>query len=298
MRALLLLAALLIASPAPAGEAPIDPLRIPDRFDLPGGLDPAYKVSPEVAKLDGKALLAILRDPKDARRPEAVLALTDNLNDPADEEKSYALKPLADLADAIDILLDLGEPLAFRRWAVYTLFTSGATDTRRRITRAPEDRRTQTWWRRFGAVRDRALKDADPRLAEFFERYREDPLAPKWEEAKKAAAKSRDRMLADHPERRENLAEVWRLQESVEKQQLDLLPSVTARIEAQSSASPGRIPALIAVERSVLNHRLRISWANMVPRIMAETYGESDAKSYGFVPAPVTIGWPEIPKRR
>ncbi len=294
MRALLLAA--FLSSPALAAE--LDPLRVPDRFDLPGVEDPAHKVSPEVAKLGGKALLSLLRDAKNPRRAEAVLALVDKLDQTARGDKLYVWKPMADLADALDFLLEHGEPLAFRRWAVYMLFTNGATETRGRITLDPEDRRTEAWWTRFDALRERALKDVDPRLAEFFERYTEDPLATKWEEAKKAAAKGRDRMLADHPERREHLAEVWRLQESVEKSQLDLAPKFIANIEEKSKGSPVRIDALKAVELSTLNHRLRIGWANMIPRIMVESFGEADAKSYGFVPAPVTVGWPKIPKRR
>lgn len=292
MRALALV--LLLASPAVA----VDPglLRVPARDNLPG-LDPSITVSPAVAKLGGAALLSILKDAKDERRHEAVLALTDRLSQTERGNKAYSWKPVADVAEAIEWSLDLGEPLEFRRWAVYMLFASGSAEVRGRITLDPEDRKTDEWWKRFDGLRRKAGADVDPKLAEFFERYRNDPLAPRWKEAKAAAEAGRDKMLKEHPERREHLEKVWKLQLSIEDSQQAILPRFYKNIEAKSKKSPARIEALKAVDRSVCDHRLRIGWANMIPRIMAESFGDADARSYGFEAAPVTVGWPAIPPR-
>ena len=54
---------------------------------------------------------------------------------------------------------------------------------------------------------------------------------------------------------------------------------------------------LKAVEKSTTYHRLRIGWANMVPKIMHEGIGAAEARSYGFEPAPIRLGWPKDPAR-
>jgi hypothetical protein len=292
-----LLAAPAASAPADSPKANQDELKVPDRYGLPGKGGP-NSISPEVAKLGGEALLKILRDPKDTRHIEAVLALIAKTDQTGrGKRKPYSWKPLADSAAAIDYLLEEGTPLAFRRWAVYDLFASASAEICARITIYPEDRQVDNRWASFNALRARGRRDVDPHLAEFFERYEDDPEAARWPEAKKAAGAARDRMLAARPDAKDMLAETWRLQENIEKNQLIVLARFQSHIDAQTKVPAARRAKLKAVEKSATDHRLRIGWANMVPRIMAEGIGAAEAKSYGFEPVPVRVGWPKIPAR-
>lgn len=296
----LLLAARAAAAPPPYAGPAGNPkeLQPPDRYDLPGSKGEPAAISSEVARLDGKALLAIIRDPKDERRVEAVIALTlkiDQLD--RGEDAKYSWAPIADSVAAMDHLFAKVPPGVFRRWAVYRLFAPAAGQTRSMMTLVPGDRKVDAWWERLDALRARGLRDGDPRLAEFFERYAEDPEAPRWREAKKAAGAARDRLLLARPDAKDFSAKVWRLQETVEDSQLVVLRRFEARLDGMTGVPPERRARLKAVERSTTEHRLRIGWANMIPRIIAESFSLAEARAHGFEPAPVLLGWPAVPAR-
>jgi hypothetical protein len=296
----LALAALLAASArasAPPSEAALEAL-VPDRMSLPGVDGPQVEVSPRVAKMKGKALLEALRDPRDARHIELVLALYARLDQsgrPAGVKYSWA--PVADAAAALDYLYVDGAPAAYRRWAVSKLFAGACAGTRDRITLDPGDAAVDRWWSRCDKLRVRGRRDGDARMTEYFERWEEDPEAPRWRDAKLAATAARDLMLMKRPDTKPLFERVWRLQKSIEDAQSSVMGRMMASLDANTALSAERRARLEAIERSTFDHRMLVLWANMTPKIIAEGFDAAEAKAYGFEPAAVRLGWPQVPPR-
>lgn len=298
--------ALLAACAAPPVPKPAPPeavgaydaWRIPDRFNLPpneAALDADAQAA--AAAMDGAALLAVIRDPKAPHRMEAVVALANRTSQVDRGAAPYTWQFIADGAEALDELLAHGSPPAFRRWAVYTLFTEQSSEVRGRITLDPSDRAVDGWREKFEAIRALVRRDQDPLLAEFFERYEQDPEAPRWREAKAAALAARDRMVAARPEFKKDLDHAMDLGKSIESAQLEVLRRLHVNLDSMKGLTPARRAKLKAVETSWVDHRLRITWANIVPRVASDAVGAEEARTYGFVAVPVRTGWPAVPPR-
>ncbi len=298
-----LVTACVAPKPAPP-SVPVPPntgrYAIPDRYNLPGNNKEAPETyEPELLTVRGERMVELVKDPKEPLRDQAVLVLVARLSQTERGPKTpYSWIPVANALEALDVLFAEERPDAFRRWAVYDLFSFASSEVRGRITLDAKDTETDRWWARCEELRARGRRDKDPVLAEFFERYEEDPEAARWRETKAAAVASREKLLKAHPEMKELLAKVWALQASIEDAQLTVLSRLKKNIDSQKGVPAARRERLKAVETSWVNHRLRIVWANMLPRIVADALDPAEAKAYGFVPAPVRTGWPVIPVRQ
>ncbi|MEQ1918284.1 MAG: hypothetical protein ABL955_03720 [Elusimicrobiota bacterium] len=284
MRALALAVVLTAcAGPKPAPHVPPEPNQGPyaiaERYNLPLEEPPSYP-------------------PESASRAAAVLDLSARTNQvERGENAKYSWEPMMNLTAELDALLAEKAPTAFRRWAAHTLFMTGSSEVRGRITLDPLDTAVDEWWKRYDAIRARGQADKDPILAEFFERYAQDPEAPRWRDTRAAAIVSRDKMLKARPEMKKHLDYVWGMLTNVTEAQLTVLARLNARTGARQDVPAARREKLQAIETSWVDHRLRITWANMLPRIVVESTDAATAKSFGFVPAPVRTGWPELPAR-
>lgn len=285
------------SAPKPAVEPNEGRYRIPSRIDLAGGSKEAPNLYDKTLfELDGRAMLRLL-SADEVLRDDAVLILADHTDQTGRPKgAAYSWKPVDDALDALDILFAL-PPGAWRRWAVFDLFSVACSETRGRISLDPADLGTDARWARCGALRARGLADGDAFLAEVFERYAEDPLAPKWREARAAADAARARMEAARPETKEVLAEAWTYAGRVSDAQLAVGRRLAKAAREKKGVPAKRREALAALENSWVEHRLRAVWGTTVPHVAADCGDEKEAASYGFVIAPVRLGWPDIPPR-
>lgn len=280
--------AILITLPATAANTAVN-YAVPDRYSLSVIVDIPY----DVARYSGKELV----DVNGNGQPGAINAIFASLAQFNRGGKPYSWVPISDCADAIDHMLKRRTPAAFRRWAVYELFNNCSGTVSSRLTLDPEDRNADLWWARFDALRVRGLKDADLKLGESFERFAEDPLAPRWKEAKKDAEAARGRLLAARPDLRSFLDETFGYLLSMEESLLSMAARSRQALDGRPLQKSKRLEQLKDIETSLADHRLRCDWTNVLPHAVIDKVGNSDARRYGFIPQPIRLAWPKNPSR-
>lgn len=303
VRTLLFAATALLAASAPcAAVNPEDAppfAEPPGRYDLPplntgmeGGSVPADATWQELkaVMLGGSASPG----KADRVRADAVHVFSKRVGSAEQDAPEQMPSMVEDAAGAMETLLEEERDPRFRRYAVARIFGATAAAVRDHIPFHPEAAWARKAWKRLGAVKRRGLRDRDPRLAEFFERY--EPLAggPSWSPAKERYKTRLDKAAAELPEYAAILQKIWDLCSSIEDGQRD----VSDRISRELRKRPGgRTPAgkaLVRRFRETFDYRMYSNWANMLPHAVEEQLGHDEAERRGFKKQPVKLGWPDF----
>lgn len=282
------LAAFFTAGHASAFVAP----EVPGRDALPGVLDGTEGASiPAEASWEELKKVAAHTKPSQVR-VDAVFLLAER----AGSSEKKAQKQLAsEVSDCIALItgwLDKEPDAAFRRHAVAKLFGAVSAKVRDRIPLHPKEAWSRDAWKRFDALRRRGLKDRDPRLAEFFERYEPLPGGPVWEPLKAKQKALFDAAAKDFPDKKEVLEKIWSLCESIEDSQRNVSDGFGKAVRKQKGVPAEELERLIRADRGTFEYRMVTLWGNMNPRNFVEQLGDAEASRRGNVVSPVKLGWP------
>lgn len=268
---------LLLAS----GASAFSPRELPDRFNLPGGdQNDGLTVSFNTPLDELKDL--ILSTATTVQRMDASFRWSHNTKEGA-----------PDLGDRLDGALEMMETLLadakadplFRRALVCELFGATAATIRDAVPFHPKDAVLRARWKRVTSVRDRGLKDRDPKLAEYFERYL--PVrggTPPWQKERKTSLALADKVVAARPDLRQTMADAVKMTLSIEDSQLQ----VNERL--QKDVKGRKMKGCFA---RVCEYRLYTAWGNLFRRVVKEMTAPDGKKAFGIVVEPVKLGWPE-----
>ncbi|TBR21905.1 hypothetical protein EPO15_09080, partial [bacterium] len=248
---------LLLALPAAADLVP----DIPRRDDLPRTLsgEEGRSVPPGAA---WEELKKVIDYPKVSQaRVDAVYVFGRRMGAAESQEPEALPKAVSDALSSLEGLLEREEDPAFRRYAVAELFGSGAAAVRDYVPYHPKASWARAAWKRLDAVRRRGLKDKDPRLAEFFERYRTLPGGASWEALKAEDKAFFDKAASELPDKREVLEKIWGLCESIESSQRAVSDRLLPAVRKAAKGSP-KAAGYEKAARATFEYRSYTLWGN------------------------------------
>lgn len=267
---------------------------IPGRYDLPNvHLSTGAAVPPGASM---RRIRKALEQPRfHPEKLEALKAWHDKFDITA-LYKERGWRTVDATLDLLDKVLDQEKDARMRRLAVYYVFGVFQATVRDAILFRPSLPWWPERWERIDALRRRCLKDRDPKLREFFERYEPLEGGPDWRAAKAQADRAHRRLLASRVDLSHRLQQAWDMVESIETSQLAVMEN-TLKLGSyeRKDLSPGELDCVLANDRSIFEHRVWTIWANLYPRVVVETAaGKADpelGRGLGIEFAPVKLGW-------
>ncbi len=266
---------------------------IPTRLQLPAVADPpGQNVSQYTPDTPIATLEQIIRSQAPLQqRVDAVRCLADDL-DRSYTDSDY-IPFIQSLIRVANWLLSKEGDLGFRRYGVYMLFAEAYTKVNSTLPNHSEDHQEWVLWKSVEMLRSRGIRDKDPRLAEYFERYIPLKRDPNWKEVEARMRRVTRQIVKTLPQYKTDLRERLAMVDSIQDSQL----TVQARLDAALAASGLSQQMIVQLTRATdqeFTYRLYTLWNNLYARTIIETIEPENARRFGVTAGEVKFGWPEL----